>query len=257
MQRKFRSSVGRAKQPHRLEPQRATHSRPQRDRHPRARGPPHPRRPDARRRGRAATGRGDAEPGREPDRALAVPGRGGRARIDAVLVTHRHRDHLDGRAERAPPARRPGLLPAGGRGARFARSASTRGRSSRRSSGTGSGSRERPRGTASGRMAELLAPVSGFVLDDLYLAGDTVWYEGVEETIERHRPRVAIVNAGGARVLRGRTHRHGNRRRPARSPRVCRRSSRCTWKRSTTASSRERVLAAAVPDVVIPVTARR
>ena len=57
--------------------------------------------------------------------------------------------------------------------------------------------------TASGRIAELLAPVSGFLLDDLYLAGDTVWYEGVEETIERHRPRVAVVNAGGAEFLEG------------------------------------------------------
>ena len=52
-------------------------------------------------------------------------------------------------------------------------------------------------------MAELLAPVSGFVLDDVYLAGDTVWYEAVAETIERHRPRVAIVNAGGAEFSEG------------------------------------------------------
>src|SRR6185436_10182991 len=50
---------------------------------------------------------------------------------------------------------------------------------------------------------ELLAPVSGFVLDDLYVAGDTVWYEGVAETIARHHPRVAVVNAGGAEFLEG------------------------------------------------------
>ncbi len=55
----------------------------------------------------------------------------------------------------------------------------------------------------SGRIAELLAPVSGFVLGDLYLAGDTVWYEEVERTIERHRPRVAVVNAGGAEFVEG------------------------------------------------------
>ena len=54
-----------------------------------------------------------------------------------------------------------------------------------------------------GEAAKALAPVSGFVLDDLYLAGDTVWYEEVEETIERHRPRVAVVNAGGAEFLEG------------------------------------------------------
>jgi dethiobiotin synthetase len=45
--------------------------------------------------------------------------------------------------------------------------------------------------------------VSGFLLDDLYLAGDTVWYDDVETTIERHRPRVAVVNAGGAEFLEG------------------------------------------------------
>ncbi len=55
----------------------------------------------------------------------------------------------------------------------------------------------------SGAIAEALAPVSGFVLDDLYLAGDTVWYEDVAETIERHRPRVAVVNAGGAEFTEG------------------------------------------------------
>jgi L-ascorbate metabolism protein UlaG (beta-lactamase superfamily) len=55
----------------------------------------------------------------------------------------------------------------------------------------------------SGGVAELLGPVSGFVLDDLYLAGDTVWYEEVEETIARHRPRVAVVNAGGAEFTEG------------------------------------------------------
>jgi L-ascorbate metabolism protein UlaG (beta-lactamase superfamily) len=55
----------------------------------------------------------------------------------------------------------------------------------------------------SGAIAELLAPVSGFVLGDLYLAGDTIWYEGVEETIGRHGPRVAVVNAGGAEFLEG------------------------------------------------------
>jgi hypothetical protein len=48
-----------------------------------------------------------------------------------------------------------------------------------------------------------LAPVSGFVLDDLYLAGDTVWYEAIEETIVRFRPRVAVVNAAGESFLDG------------------------------------------------------
>ncbi len=122
--------------------------------------------------------------------------------IDAVLVTHRHRDHLDGRAEELLPrdvpvfcqpedeealrtlglAARPVVETLEWDGLRITRTPARHG---------------------SGRMAELLAPVSGFVLDDVYLAGDTVWYEAVAETIERHRPRVAIVNAGGAEFSEG------------------------------------------------------
>jgi L-ascorbate metabolism protein UlaG (beta-lactamase superfamily) len=48
-----------------------------------------------------------------------------------------------------------------------------------------------------------LAPVSGFVLDGLYIAGDTVWCAEVEEALEQHRPRVAVVNGSGARFVRG------------------------------------------------------
>jgi hypothetical protein len=54
--------------------------------------------------------------------------------------------------------------------------------------------RRRGRGARPGRR---------LVLDDLYPAGDTVWYEAVEETIGRFRPRVAVVNAGGASFLEG------------------------------------------------------
>ncbi len=50
-------------------------------------------------------------------------------------------------------------------------------------------------------------PVIGFVLQPaadgapaLYLSGDTVWYEGVEEVGRRFRPAVALLNAGAARV---------------------------------------------------------
>jgi L-ascorbate metabolism protein UlaG (beta-lactamase superfamily) len=122
--------------------------------------------------------------------------------VDAVVVTHRHRDHLDTRAEELLPRDVPvfcqpedeealrelGLdarsVDAGldWDGVRITRTPARHG---------------------SGRMAELMAPVSGFVLDDLYLAGDTVWYEGVEETIEHYAPRVAVVHAGGAEFEEG------------------------------------------------------
>jgi L-ascorbate metabolism protein UlaG (beta-lactamase superfamily) len=60
----------------------------------------------------------------------------------------------------------------------------------------------------SGAIADALAPVSGFVLRAAgepvtYLAGDTVWCDEVAAALDRHRPEVVVVNAGGARFLEG------------------------------------------------------
>jgi L-ascorbate metabolism protein UlaG (beta-lactamase superfamily) len=122
--------------------------------------------------------------------------------LDAVIVTHRHRDHLDTKAEEVLPRDVPvfcqpededalrelGLdaraveVDVDWDGLRMTRTPARHG---------------------TGPIAELLAPVSGFVLDDVYIAGDTVWYEEVEATIARHEPRVAVVNAGGAEFVEG------------------------------------------------------
>jgi L-ascorbate metabolism protein UlaG (beta-lactamase superfamily) len=117
--------------------------------------------------------------------------------LDAVVVTHLHQDHFDETGARLLPRDVPvfcqpedeerlaglGLdaravadeLDWGG--LRLVRTAGRHGH---------------------GEVAEALGPVSGFVVDGLYIAGDTVWCLEVEEAIERHRPRVAVVNGSGA-----------------------------------------------------------
>ena len=53
-----------------------------------------------------------------------------------------------------------------------------------------------------------MAPVSGFVVQagdspSLYIAGDTIWCEEVEEAIQAHCPGIIVVNAGAAQFLEG------------------------------------------------------
>jgi L-ascorbate metabolism protein UlaG (beta-lactamase superfamily) len=122
--------------------------------------------------------------------------------LDAIVVTHLHRDHFDETAEKLLPRDVPVLcqpedeavLAAHGL---LARPVETRldwdGVSVTRTAGH--------HGT--GEIGEQLAPVSGFVLGDLYLAGDTIWCEEVEDVIAAHRPRVAVVHGSGARFLEG------------------------------------------------------
>jgi L-ascorbate metabolism protein UlaG (beta-lactamase superfamily) len=128
--------------------------------------------------------------------------------LDAAIVTHLHRDHLDDTAV----ALLPKDLPVFGQpedeerlrghgfadvrpvedelewdGIRIARTAARHG---------------------TGRIGELMAPVSGFVVaapDEpvLYLAGDTIWCDEVAAALDAHEPDVVVVNAGAARFLEG------------------------------------------------------
>ncbi|WP_394327445.1 MBL fold metallo-hydrolase [Halobaculum gomorrense] len=60
-----------------------------------------------------------------------------------------------------------------------------------------------------GDLADAMAPVTGAVVrggDDspaVYLAGDTVWYDAVAETLSAVRPDAVVVHAGAARFLEG------------------------------------------------------
>ncbi|HEY9456771.1 MAG TPA: MBL fold metallo-hydrolase [Gaiella sp.] len=133
-----------------------------------------------------------ANPVRNPTVELPLPADEVVRDLDAVLVTHCHEDHLDDTAVRLLPRDAPVFcqpedeerLRALGLDAQAVdESVKWNGLPLHRV----------PAQHGFGAVAEDLAPVSGFVLDDLYLAGDTVWYEEVERTIERFRPRVAVL----------------------------------------------------------------
>lgn len=128
--------------------------------------------------------------------------------VDAVLITHLHRDHLDDAAVAALPKGLPVLCQQG---------------DAKRLEGLGfqavhpvdealellgiefirTGGRH-----GTGLIGLAMGKVSGFVLRApgepvLYLAGDTVWCACVRDALESLRPEVVVLNAGGAQFLTG------------------------------------------------------
>jgi len=149
-----------------------------------------------------------ADPRRNPLVDLPEPAEVVVKGLDAAIVTHLHRDHLDDTAIELLPSDLPVFaqpedeerLRAHGftdvrpvqealdwDGVRLVRTAARHG---------------------TGRIGELMAPASGFVLaadgePALYIAGDTIWCREVAEAIDTHRPEAIVVNAGAARFLEG------------------------------------------------------
>jgi L-ascorbate metabolism protein UlaG (beta-lactamase superfamily) len=122
--------------------------------------------------------------------------------LDAVAITHLHEDHFDETAARllprdvlvfCQPEDEASLAERGLLVRPVATAVDWDGLSITRTGGQ--------HGT--GEIALELAPVSGFVIGDLYIAGDTIWCKEVEEAIADHSPRVAVVNGSGARFLEG------------------------------------------------------
>jgi L-ascorbate metabolism protein UlaG (beta-lactamase superfamily) len=117
--------------------------------------------------------------------------------IDAIVVTHLHEDHLDRTAiERLPkdvplfcaPGDADRLRALGFRDVRPV---------------DDSVEWEGVRLTRTDGVHGLLGPTPGFVIDSLYVAGDTIWCDEVRAALDEHRPKVVVVNAGGARFLEG------------------------------------------------------
>jgi L-ascorbate metabolism protein UlaG (beta-lactamase superfamily) len=149
-----------------------------------------------------------ANPRRNPLVEVPIPPAAVFAGAAAVLQTHLHRDHVDDTGlAHLPPALPVFCQPADSdeltrrgvsRPEPIADAAKLAGTTIRRVDGR----------HGFGQVGELLGPSSGFVLHaagepTVYLAGDTVWCDVVADTIGRHRPRVIVVNAGGAELASG------------------------------------------------------
>ena len=127
-------------------------------------------------------------PRRNPLVELPVPAEDVVADVDLCIVTHLHGDHFDDllprdvpiltQPESADELRARGYTDVA---TSHPSIAMTRGR----------------HGT------EALGPVSGWVVDGIYVAGDTVWCEDVERALREHEPHTVVVNAGGAHFLGG------------------------------------------------------
>lgn len=130
------------------------------------------------------------------------------AGVEALLVTHMHRDHFDAAAAELLPRSLPVLCQPGD-AARFREvgfgtvlpvdeAAEHLGIEFVRTGGK----------HGVGLIGMKMGAVSGFVLRApgepvLYIAGDTVWCGAVREALEVFRPDVAVVNAGAAQYLVG------------------------------------------------------
>lgn len=127
--------------------------------------------------------------------------------VDAVVVTHLHRDHWDAAAQDmisknkriyCQPSDREKLT---AQGFTHVIPVDVRldwdGISIHRTSGK--------HGT--GEIGKKMGEVSGFVFEygnkSIYLAGDTIWCDDVENSLTKFSPEVTIVNAGGARFMEG------------------------------------------------------
>jgi L-ascorbate metabolism protein UlaG (beta-lactamase superfamily) len=128
--------------------------------------------------------------------------------VEAVLVTHTHSDHWDATAARRLPKR----LPLFGQR-----------EDEEKFRGQGLGDVRPIIGSMAwneieitrtggqhgkGEIAKAMAPVSGFVLraqgePTLYIAGDTIWCDEVQQALRTNRPAAIVVNTGAAQFLEG------------------------------------------------------
>ena len=127
--------------------------------------------------------------------------------VDAVLVTHLHRDHWDKEAQTlidktipvfCQPVDKEQIQAQGFQTViAIEESVQWKNLTIHRTGGH----------HGSGDIEKLMGKVSGFVITandkSMYIAGDTVWCSEVKEALETHNPCITVLNCGGARFLTG------------------------------------------------------
>jgi L-ascorbate metabolism protein UlaG (beta-lactamase superfamily) len=127
--------------------------------------------------------------------------------VDAVVVTHTHRDHWDKAAQEMIPKSKPIICQPMDeetiKGQQFTHvtavidKLSFKGVDIWRTSGHhGSGEIEKKMGTVSG----FVFSVSG---QTIYVAGDTIWCSEVEESLRKFKPNAVVLNTGAPQFLTG------------------------------------------------------
>ena len=132
--------------------------------------------------------------------------------VDAVIVTHTHQDHWDDAAKEAIPKDMP-IFTQNARDQWDIQMSWFRNTwvLEERNDFGGITLNKTPghhgRGEIlEGLLGDILGNVCGIVFTHprektLYIAGDTVWYQGVEQNLKQYKPDVMVLNSGDAKVL--------------------------------------------------------
>jgi L-ascorbate metabolism protein UlaG (beta-lactamase superfamily) len=128
--------------------------------------------------------------------------------VQAILVTHTHRDHWDDAATKlVPKDMRLFIQPEDA--AYFAERKFTNVHVIDKETVWQRLDIHRTGGEhGTGEIGKAMSPVSGYVLramgePTLYIAGDTIWCASVSDALTKFQPDVVVVNAGAARFLKG------------------------------------------------------